>query len=133
MAVNAVCGRTCNVVVGSETLVFHNAQLQLDGNEIDITSFGSGPFGDWLACGASATLTAGSYENIVGTLTTGTAVSVVFTLGYSTSVSITCAAKVQSIGVDADAKGVLMQSVTFRLTGTPTIAPPAEPPTPPEE
>ncbi len=132
MATNAICGRTCSVVVGSETLVFHNAQLQVDGIETDVTAFGSGAFGDWVTCGASATLNAGTYENLMGVLDAGDEVSVVLTLGYSTAVTVTCAAKVQSIGVDADAKGVVMQTVVFRLTGDPVVAP-STPPTPPEE
>ncbi len=127
MAVNAICGRTCSVTVQKEggyasNYDFHNAQLSLEGIETDVTAFGSGIYGDWVTCGANATLTAGCYDNILGIMDPGDEVTVVLTLGYEAPVTVTCAAKVSTIGSDVDAKGIVMNSVTFRLTGDPVIA-----------
>lgn len=117
MATSAICGRSCSFTVGGESYDGHNVSLQVAGNETDVTAFGAGDFGDWLICGANGTVTAGFYDNLVGVLSIGDQVSLILTLGYTAPVVVTIASVVQSFGVDADAKGIVMQTATFRLTG----------------
>lgn len=117
---NAICGKSCSVTIGSQAYDAHQFSIARQANEIDVTGFGSGDYGDWLACSVNGTITVQCYDLPV--LAPGDAVTVVTTFGYTSIVTITFTnAKVTSFNSEVDAKGIVAHTVVCRIVGDPTI------------
>lgn len=109
----AICGKSCSIVFGSDAYLAHQFTLSLSGNEIDVTAFGSGEYGDYLSCNPAGTVSAELYE--APGLSIGDTVTVVMTWGETTLTGT--GAIVTSIGSNVDAKGVAGHSIALRLVG----------------
>ncbi len=112
-----LCGRKCSFTAGGSAYDSHNVELSMQGEPVDVTAFGSGPYGDFVVCRINGTCTANFYDNILNIITPGDELSLVLTLGYDVPVVITVASVLQSVVTGIDAKGIALFSATFRLTG----------------
>jgi len=113
----AVCGRLATVSIGGvEIEDAHTVNLTDNAPTIDVRTFGSGVWGDWLACARDGTLTLNTYNYIAG-IDPGdtTTFSVADTLRTVTGDCI-CSSESEAI----DAKGLVEISYEFKLTGEPT-------------
>jgi len=78
--------------------------------------FGSGEYGDWLACAKNGTITINSYLN--PGVVSGDTCDVVAVIGTPAVYTITAnACKVTNYNISVDAKGIVEFSTTLRLTG----------------
>jgi hypothetical protein len=120
MSTNAICGRTCNITIGSNSYSAHKFDYSLDGKEDDVTAFGSSQFGDWLYCLVNATVSMECYE--LPNLVVDDIVTVIMTFGFTPNVTLTSAnARVKTVKNSVDAKGIAQFTVEVRLTEVPTI------------
>lgn len=117
----AICGSTCSITLDSGTYEAHQFSLNRSSTEIDVTSFTSGTYGDWLACSAQGTITAQFYA--FPTLAQGDIVaSTVLTLDYTPNVKLTFSNCVTtSCTSEVVANGVVNNTLTLRIVGDPTI------------
>ena len=113
------CGDTCSITTtefADATALGHSFTIDLTSNEIDVRSFGSGTYGDWLACSAAGTITFNSYVrpdvDIDDALTFA---------GNVCTETISFPVKVSGQSINVDAKGVVEFVTTLRLTGDGTI------------
>lgn len=115
MSTTAICGKACSLTVASGTFSGHQFDLQLTSNEIDVTGFGSGTYGDWIACLAHGMLTMSFYERPTPTINDVVTWSVV--LPYTPQVTLSGTGRVVSKGMPVDAKGVVENTLGIRITG----------------
>jgi hypothetical protein len=119
----AICGSDCTITSGDfedSATLGHSFTVDLSSTETDVRAFGSGEYGDSLACGKAGTITVNSYA-LPASVEVGDA-DVVFAANVgSTTISCTaCVCTAQNWNVDA--KGVVEFATTIRLTGDATIA-----------
>jgi hypothetical protein len=113
----AVCGRLTTVQIGGVTIDdAHTVNWTDAAPAIDVSAFGSGAWGDYLACRREGTLTLNTYAYITG-LDAGdtTTFSIADTL-RTISGSCVCTSENESV----DAKGLVEITYEFRATGEPT-------------
>jgi len=109
----AICGSSCTIDVGGALTDAFQFTLDWQTQENDVRTFGSATeFGDWIACADSGNLTVQSYSPIATQP------------GDTATYSANCGAVVLSgncscmtLNVNADAKGLVTYSSSFRLTG----------------
>jgi len=114
----AYCGRTATLSLTggtSVTLAVFNVNLTLGGNEIDVSAFGSGEFGDTIVCNKSGDLSIDSYEYL-GDVSSITGYSLA---AANKTFSGNCVGKDFTTGVDA--KGVVTFNYVLKLTGNISI------------
>lgn len=116
MAINAVCGKACSVTVGGSAYSAHQFSLELTSNEIDVTGFASGDWGDFIACLKHAKLSVQFYE--VPGVSIGDTVAWSAVLDYASPVTISGNGVVVEKGVVVDAKNVVENTLGIRCTGT---------------
>jgi hypothetical protein len=115
---SAICGTSASITVGSLLNDAHGFTLNWATNEQDVRVFGSGTFGDWLACTSNGTLTINTYEPIA--YDPGDAVTFSLVLGGGHTGSGT--GVMTTFNVAVDAKGLVEYVYTIRIDGTLTIA-----------
>jgi hypothetical protein len=114
----AVCGRLASVTIGGSTIDdAHMVNLTDSAPELDVRVFGSGEWGDFLACNRTGSLTLNTYNYIAG-IDPGdtTTFSVADTL-RTVSGDCICISEAEAV----DAKGLVEITYEFRLTGTPSV------------
>ncbi len=116
----AICGKAVTFTVGGSAYDGHQFSLEESSNEIDVTHFGDGTYGSTLACSASARLTASFYD--VPSASIGDSVAFSITLPYSSTITMTGNGTVSAKGLSVDAKGVVENSLTLKITGDITVA-----------
>jgi len=115
----ATCGRLASVQIGGSDIDdAHTVSLTDNAPAIDVRSFGSGEWGDTIACARDGSLTLSTYAYIAG-IDPGdeTTFQVADTL-RTISGACVCTSENESI----DAKGLVEITYEFRLTGEPTVA-----------
>ena len=115
----AVCGTSASITIGSELTDAHGFTINWATNEQDVRTFGSGTFGDWLACTSNGTLEVRTYEPI-SNCDPGDSISFSGVLGNGHTVSGTAIATTFNVAVDA--KGLVEYVYTARLDDTLTLA-----------
>jgi len=117
----AICGKECVITLDSGSYEAHQFSLSRSATEVDVTSFDSGTYGDFLACSAQGTITAQFYD--FPSIDPGDIVaSTVLTLDYSPNVVLTfsnCVAT--AFNTEVDAKGIVNNTITLRIVGDPTV------------
>lgn len=121
MAIEAICGKSAWVKVGGVSYSAHAFTLEKSTTEIDITGFESGDYGDWLACLRHATLTIQMYQ--VPSVDEGDTVAWTADLPYTSEITLAGNGKVTSKSLTVDAKGVVENGLTIRITGDITVGP----------
>ena len=115
----ACCGDQCSITTtefADATALGHSFTIDLTSNEIDVRAFGSGTYGDWLACSASGTISFNSYVRPQVDVN-----DVVTFAGNVCSEAISFPTVVSGQSINVDAKGVVEFTTTLRLTGSGTI------------
>lgn len=113
----AICGKNCSITFGIATLEAHQFSIAMTGNEVDVTSFedSGNDFGSWLSCSEQGTVTANMYEQPAFSI--GDTVVLAMTFGYTPAVTLGASGVVTNISYSVDAKGIVDNVATFRLTG----------------
>ena len=114
----AICGDTCTIDVDGAVNDGHRFSLVCNAPEIDVRAFGSGDYGDWLACAKDGTVTVNTYMPIASLEAGDAGVSVTAVIGGTT---LTCAnTTCTNVTCDVDAKGVVEWTYVLKLTGAVT-------------
>jgi hypothetical protein len=114
----ACCGSTCSI----DNAEFSSSEgtsftISLSANEIDIRSFGTGTFGDYLACNEQGTISITSYIRPVVDIND----SITFTGTIcSESISVACIVVGQTWNVDS--KDVVSFTTDLRMEGALTVS-----------
>lgn len=116
----AICGKSVTFTVGGSAYDGHQVTLELSSNEIDVTHFGDGTYGSTLACSAQGRLSASFYD--LPSIDIGDSVAWSMTLPYSSPVTMTGNGTVTSKGLSVDAKGVVENTATLRITGAISVS-----------
>jgi len=113
----AICGKDCSITVdGSGSFEGHSFTIDTNSDETDVRAFGSGDYGEWLACAKNGTITINSYLN--PGVTSGDTADIVAVIGTPAVLTITAnSCKCTNYNISVDAKGIVEFSTTFRLTG----------------
>ena len=111
----AICGDTCSImVVSSNVASGHRFSIVTNAPEIDVRAFGSGDYGDWLACAKDGTVTVNCYEPISSLEAGDSGLAVICNVGATT---LTCAnTTCTNVTCDVDAKGVVEWTYVLKLT-----------------
>lgn len=118
---SAICGKSCSITVGGSDYAAHQFSISRQANEIDVTSFESGTYGEWIACSQNATISAQLYD-LPGSLNPGDEADVVVSFGYDPAVTVTYSdCVVTALNSEVDAKGLVSHNITLRIVGDPTI------------
>jgi hypothetical protein len=113
----AVCGRLASVKIGGVTIDdAHTVNLNDAAPEIDVRTFGSGEWGDFLACNRTGSLTLNTYDYIAGIDPGDTTTFEVADTLRTVSGDCICISEGEAV----DAKGLVEISYEFRLTGAPS-------------
>ena len=116
----AFCGSTCSITAPTEmidaTVEGHTFTINFSSNEIDVRSFGSGAYGDWIACNQQGTISVNSYERPALDINE----SVTFTANVGSEV-VSGPAIVTGQDITVDAKGVGEFVTNLRIEGAITI------------
>ena len=116
----ACCGSSCSITTSEfadATALGHSFTIDITSNEIDVRAFGSGTYGDWIACAASGTIAFNSYVRPDVDIN-----DAVTFAGNVCSESISFPAVVTSQSINVDAKGVVEFTTNLRMTGAGTIS-----------
>lgn len=114
MATNAICGDSCSIVIGgSSTFEAHRFTLTANAPDIDVRSFGSGDWGEYLSCFKDATIDAECYVPI-NSLEPGDAASITMTVGTHTLSAPST--KCTNVTYNVDAKDVVNVTYSFRVS-----------------
>jgi hypothetical protein len=115
----ALCGDSCSIgVAGANVASGHRFSIVSNAPEIDVRAFGSGDYGDWLACAKDGTITVNTYMPIASMESGDTGIAIVANVG---SVTLSCAnSTCTNVTVDVDAKSVVEWTYSFKLTGAVT-------------
>ena len=108
-----ICGKDVVLTIASNSYSGHSCSVAQTGREIDVTSFGSSPYGDYKVCIIDGVITAQTYQ--IPSIQPDDVVSISFTAGGTSLTYSNC----KSIGytIEADAKGgVVGCTSTFRIT-----------------
>ena len=111
----AICGKSCTFTVGGTAYDGHQFTLELSASEQDVTHFDDGDYGSVLACSSQGRLTASFYE--IPDVDIGDDVAWSMTLPYSSSVTMSGNGTATSKGLSSDAKGVVENTLSLRITG----------------
>ncbi len=112
----AICGKDCSITVDSVTVEGHQYTITTNAEEIDVTAFESGDYGDWLACAKNGTIQIRSYAN--PGVVAGDTADIVAVIGDPAVLTLTMNdCKCVSLELSTDAKGVVEFVSTFRLVG----------------
>jgi hypothetical protein len=107
----AICGSTCSLSAGGVLVVEgHKFTIDLGSNEIDIRAFGSGQYGDFVACAKTGTLAFDSY--IRPDLDVGSIVTIGASIGTE---SFTIPVVITSQNINVDAKDVVQFTTNSRI------------------
>jgi hypothetical protein len=120
----AICGSDCTITstdFADATVLGHSFTVDLSSNETDVRAFGSGEYGDWLACGKAGTITVNSYALPAGVAVGDTDLRFTANVVSATIDAENCVCLSQNWNVDA--KGVVEFATTIKLTGDATITP----------
>jgi len=110
----AICGDEATISVdSSEQTDAHRFNITANAPEIDVRTFGSGDYGEWLACVKDGTITIDTYEPISG-LTASVSADITANVGGQSTLTAN-ACPCTSVTCDVDAKGVIEWSYTFKL------------------
>jgi Zn-finger protein len=112
----ALCGDTCAVSVSSGNVASgHRFSIVSNAPEIDVRAFGSGDYGDFLACAKDGTVTVNCYMPIASLEAGDINVAVIAYIGATTlsCTNTTCT----NVTCDVDSKGVVEWTYVFKLTG----------------
>jgi hypothetical protein len=110
----AICGRSCSITGASIAAAEgHAFTLTSNAPEIDVSSFGSGSYGDWLACFKDGEVSVSTYLD--PGVDAGDVATVVMNVG-NTSYTATNAL-VTSKNISVDAKALVEFETTFKLVG----------------
>jgi hypothetical protein len=112
----AICGDTCSIEIGDGGLVTYGHRFSINTNapEIDVRTFGSGDYGDWLACTKDGTITLNTYMPVDGVEVGDTGIQVICNVGSKPLTAAACT--VTNVTCDVDAKSVVEWTYTFKLT-----------------
>lgn len=110
-----ICGDTCDITVGSLLSDGHKFTINVNAPEIDVRAFGSGDFGDWLACTKDGTITINTYMPVGSTEAGDTGIACSCNVGAKTLSATNCTCS--TITCDVDAKGVVEWTYVLKLTG----------------
>lgn len=112
----AVCGDKASISVDdSDQTEAHKFTITANAPEIDVRTFGSGDYGEWLSCIKDGNIVMNTYVDVDGLAAGNTADIVCNVGGQATLTANNCACT--SVTVDADAKGIIEWTYTFKLTG----------------
>ena len=107
------CGSTCTISVDSVTSGPHKFSINSESTEIDVRTFGSGEYGDFIACAKTGTIVVNSYCSL-SIVAGDTDIPIVANV-CGTTLTANCTAI--SMSVDVDAKGIVEWTYNLRLTG----------------
>ena len=110
----AICGRSCSLTIGTMDYDVHQASLNLQVAIQDVTSFGSGAFGSFIGCHKMGTISGSLYGSIP--LQPGDSVVWTMTFGYNPEVVLNGTGLIETITQSADAKGLVENAISIRLT-----------------
>lgn len=111
----AICGSACSITVaGGQTFEGHKFEIEARGTEFDVRRFGSGAYGDWLACAKEGNVTINTYLPVPNQTPNSTA-AIVCSIG-TTSLSASNS-RLVSINCSVDSKDVVQWSYVYKLTG----------------
>lgn len=115
----ALCGDTCSISVGGSVQSdAHKFTITANAPEVDVRAFGSGDYGDWLACAKDGTIAVNTYMPISSLEAGDAGIAVSANVGSTTLVcsNTTCT----NVTCDVDAKGVVEWTYSLKLTGAVT-------------
>lgn len=111
----AICGDSCTIRIDDSTAFEgHRFTITANAPEIDIRHFGSGDYGDFIACFKDGTIDVETYLPIT-TLEAGDTANIVATVGEKTLTAADTLLTNVTVGVDA--KDVVNYTYSFKLTG----------------
>ena len=114
----AICGDTCTIAAGGAVSDGHRFSIVTNAPEIDVRAFGSGDYGDWLACAKDGTITINSYMSVNSIEAGDTGITVTAVIG---TVTLVCAnTTCTNVTCDVDAKSVVEWTYVLKLTGAVT-------------
>jgi hypothetical protein len=115
-----ICGKQCNLLIGSASYSVHQYSLSKAGREIDVTACGSSDYGDYFVCIKDGVISAQTYA--YPTVEPNDVITVVATIASTPVVILTFAnSKVISVVDSIDAKGLVGFTTTIRITQEPTV------------
>ena len=113
----AICGDTATITNPTGSFEGHKFEIGVKSTEENVRRFGSGTFGDWLACSKEGDVTINHYMQIPN-LKVGDTCSVTLGIGAVTLTATNC--RVMSTTCTADSKAVVDWTTVIKLTGNVT-------------
>jgi len=112
----AICGDSCSIgVLSANVASGHRFSIVANAPEIDVRAFGSGDYGDWLACAKDGTITINSYMSIPSLEAGDSGVAIIANVG---AITLSCSnTTCTNVTCDVDAKSVVEWTYVFKLTG----------------
>lgn len=111
----AICGADCSITIDDGTAFEgHRYTITCNSPEIDVRTFGSGAYGDWLACVKDGTIDVETYLPIAG-MAAGDTANIVAVQGSQTLTANST--KCTGVTVGVDSKDVVNYTYSFKLTG----------------